>query len=61
MMTKNKDKSQGPPASDPDQVRRYLRERLNKLTSHIKQKSVDHNRLIKADREEDYSGIIAYV
>jgi hypothetical protein len=52
---------QGPPASEPDQVCQYLRGRLNKLTAHVKQKSVDGNRLIKADREEDSSGCVAYL
>ena len=60
MKAKCRDNPQGPPASDPDQVRQYLRDRLSKLTAHIKRKSVDRDRLIKADREEDSPGLIAY-
>jgi hypothetical protein len=60
MRTKYRDSSQAPPTSEHDKVRQYLRERLSKLTTHIKQKSVDGNRLIKADREEDSSGPVTY-
>ena len=52
MVTRDRDNSQGSPASQHDQVRKYLRHRLNKLSAHIKEKLVDSGRLIQAEREE---------
>jgi hypothetical protein len=49
------------PASQPSPVREHVRGVLQKLTAHVKQKSVDRSRSIKADREQQRSGGVAYV
>ena len=59
--TMNNDKSHGPPASKPDNVRRHVRDLLVKLTEHVKQKSVEGAGPVKADREEQLSGSVEYV
>ncbi len=61
-MAAKKDGGQPPsPPSQPGKVRQHVRELLQKLTAHVKQKSVDGSRPIKADRKEQRFGSIAYV
>ncbi len=61
-MAAKKDGGQQPsPTSQPDQVRQHVRGLLQKLTAHVKKKSVDGSRPIKAEREEQRSGGVAYV
>ena len=61
-MAAKKDGGQPPsPPSQPGKVRQHVRELLQKLTAHVKQKSVDGSRSIKANREKQRSGRVAYV
>jgi hypothetical protein len=61
-MAAKKDGGQQPsPPSQPGKVRQHVRELLRKLTAHVKQKSVDGSRSVKANREQQHAGGIAYV
>jgi hypothetical protein len=61
-MAAKKDGGQQPsPTSQPSKVREHVRGVLRKLTAHVKQKSVDGSRSIKANREKQRSGSVAYV
>jgi hypothetical protein len=61
-MAAKRDQGQHSPATaEPRQVEQHVRGLLQKLTAHVKQKSVDGARPIKADRKEYSPGLIAYV
>ena len=61
-MAANKDQgAQSPSTAEPSQVEQHVRGLLQKLKAHVKQKSVDGARPIKADREKNRSGLIADV
>jgi Arc/MetJ-type ribon-helix-helix transcriptional regulator len=49
------------PTSQSNAVRAHVRAVLQKLTAHVKQKSVDGSRSIKANREQQRPGRVAYV
>jgi hypothetical protein len=61
-MAAKRDQGQHSPATaEPREVEQHVRQLLQKLTAHVKQKSVDGARPIKADREKNRSGLIADV
>ncbi len=61
-MAANKDQgAQSPSTEEPSQVGQHVRGLLQKLTAHVKQKSVDGSRSIKANREQQRPGRVAYV
>jgi hypothetical protein len=61
-MAANKDQGvKSPSTEEPSSVEKHVRELLQKLTAHVKQKSVGSARPIKADREEHRPRGVAYL
>jgi hypothetical protein len=61
MAAKKDQGAQSPSTAEPSQVGQHVRGLLQKLKAHVKQKSVDGSRPIKADRKEQRFGSVAYV